>query len=74
MAKFGIAPGLGPGDRGFDSRSPDHNIAAPMRTVEATSRPATLLWVRVDIWDETAKGGHAGGDSRERPAPYGGVV
>ena len=24
LAKFGIAPGLGPGDRGFESRSPDH--------------------------------------------------
>ena len=24
LAKFGIAPGLGPGDRGFKSRSPDH--------------------------------------------------
>ena len=23
LAKFGIAPGLGPGDRGFESRSPD---------------------------------------------------
>ena len=60
LAKFGIAPGLGPGGRGFKSRSPDQNIAAPMRTVEATSRPATLLWVSVDISDETAKGSHAG--------------
>ena len=25
LAKFGIAPGLGPGDRGFKSRSPDQN-------------------------------------------------
>ena len=25
LAKFGIAPGLGPGDRGFKSRSPDQS-------------------------------------------------
>lgn len=38
----------------FDSGRVLHNIAAPMRTVEATSRPATLLWESVDFWDETA--------------------
>ena len=31
LAKFGIAPALGAGDRGFESRSPDHKKDHPTR-------------------------------------------
>lgn len=34
--------------------------------MEAVTRPATLARASVDVWDETAKGNHAGGDASER--------
>ena len=40
LAKFGIAPGLGPGDRGFKSRSPDQNRQFSSR------KPAVLTFLK----------------------------
>ena len=37
LAKFGIAPGLGPGDRGFKSRSPDQNRQFSVRKLAVLS-------------------------------------
>ena len=42
LAKFGIAPGLGPGDRGFKSRSPDQNR-------QFSSRKPAVLTFRKDF-------------------------
>ena len=54
LAKFGIAPGLGPGDRGFKSRSPDQNRQFSVRKLAVLTFLKRLFFVYSSVVFESA--------------------